>query len=241
MSITTIPGAVVAPLREGAYAVSRDVAEAIDQGEDLATCRERLAGVCSLLDAIGWSEDDPAKDTELDLAVHSTTLRAAVEIMLALLRTAASEPGPGGGRGLSEALRDFASVELPDDARRRLVLAPEVVLLLRSALYAEVARAAEDLAEECSLAAPTDWPDRLARFDAVRALLDMIGWRRHEDQGALEVDLALHGAMLRDVLEEDLETQRHLARTDDASQHKHATETASLIERVLKELKAVPR
>jgi hypothetical protein len=229
MLVITIPGVLFDPLREGGYAASRDVAEAIDHGVDLAVCRARLAGVCRLLDVIGWTREDPAVDTEVDFGVHAGTLRAAVEIMLPLLRDADGE------RDRYEALRDFAATELPG-SRQRLTLPAEVVVLLRGVLYVEVVRAAADLSEACSLASPGDWRGPLGRLDSVRALMDEVGWGVPERQQPVEIDLGMHGPLLLDMMENDLETQRWLADTDDAPQRERAAATAVLIERVLTQL-----
>lgn len=225
---TLIPGALVAPVREGVYAASRDLAETIEHGEELEVCRDRLAGICRLLEVIGWTDEEPVRDTEVDLGVHAATLRAAVVIMLPILEVAAGE------REQYAAMRDLAT-QLPE-APRWLEIRVEVVLLLRGILYAEVARASEELAEECTLTARTDVAEKLARFDRVRALLDAIGWGEGEQQLALEIDSGVHGQTLRDVLEADLELQLHLAATDDVSQREDATATAALIESFLAEL-----
>jgi hypothetical protein len=230
MSTTMIPGVLIEALREGAYAVSRDVAEAIDQADDLRVCRERLAGVCRLLDAIGWTRADPSADTEIDLDVHAATLRPAVAIMLPLLREADGE------RDVYEALRDFATV-LPD-VPRWLQVPVDVVVLLRSVLYADMTGAAEYLAVECSQLAPDDVAGKLAWFDRVRGLLDMVGWSEPEPQQALVLDFGLYGQTVRGVLEDDLETERDLADTDDPVQHERASKEAALIERFLAEMDA---
>jgi hypothetical protein len=174
MSTNTIPGVLIEAIREGAYAVSRDVAEAIDHGEDLRVCRERLAGVCRLLEAVGWTRADPSTDTDVDLDVHAATLRPLAAIMLPLLRDAAGE------RDVYEALRALAA-ELPD-VPLSLQVPVEVVVLLRSVLYAEVGVAAEYLAGDCSLRVPEDVEAKLARFDRVRGLQDMVGWSEPEQQ-----------------------------------------------------------
>jgi hypothetical protein len=215
------------PLREGAYAVSRDVAEAIDQSEDLCVCCARIAGVCRLLDVIGWTREDPARDTEVDFGVHAGTLRAVAALMLPLL-------SDWGEREHYEALRDFAATELPGPTQG-LTLPVEIVALLRGVLYAEVAGAAGDLSDACSLAPRGDWTGALARFDSVRALMDVLGWSV-PDQQLVEIDLGMHGPLLQDMMENDLETQRSLANTDDAPQRDRATATAALIERFLAEL-----
>jgi hypothetical protein len=232
MLVITIPGVLFDPLREGAYALSRDVAEAIDHGEELRVCRARLAGVCRLLHVIGWTCEDPAEDTEVDFGVHAGTLRAAVEIMLSLLRDADGE------RERYEALRDFAATELPG-SRQRLTLPAEVVVLLRGVLHVEVVRAAEDLSEACSLASLGDWLGPLGRLDGVRGLLDEISWSAPERQQPVEIDLGMHGPLLQDMMENDLEAQRYLADTHDATQRKRAAATAARVEWVLTQLEAV--
>lgn len=81
----TVLSALVPLLREGAGAVSRDIAEAIDTGDDLTGCRDRLTGVCDLLDEIGWSDEDPTVDTQLVVGEHGSTLTAVVDLMLGVL------------------------------------------------------------------------------------------------------------------------------------------------------------
>jgi len=73
MPTITIPRALIPLIREGAGAVSRDIAEAIDHDGDLPVCRDRLTSLCSLLDAI-------SRDEAVDLDVHEqgATLTAAV-------------------------------------------------------------------------------------------------------------------------------------------------------------------
>jgi hypothetical protein len=232
MTGITIPGVLVAPLREGAYAVSRDVAEAIDQGQGLKACRDRLTGVCRLLDAIGWTDEDPARDVEVDLGVNAAMLCAAVAVMLPLPQAGEGE------RDLYEALREFASAELP--AMPCLLEIPgEVVVLLRSVLRVELVTAAEHLPGDGSLRAFAGWPAKLARFDVLRAALDAIGWSRRERQQPVEIDFALHGQTIVDLLESDLEFRLSVAASGDCdvSEREDATKTAALIERFLAELK----
>jgi hypothetical protein len=81
--------------------------------------------------------------------------------------------------------------------------------------------------------APRQLVRALARLDSVRALLDEIGWDVSERQQPAEIDLGVHGPLLQDTMENDLETQRYLADTDDASQLERATEAAAVIERFL--------
>jgi hypothetical protein len=52
-----------------------------------------------------------------------------------------------------------------------------------------------------------------------------------EQQQPAEIDLGVHGPLLQDMTENDLETRRYLADTDDATQRERATEAAAVIER----------
>ncbi len=228
MSTITIPGVLIEAIREGAYAVSRDVAEAIDHGEDLRVCRERLAGVCRLLEAVGWTRADPSTDTDVDLDVHAATLRPLAVIMLPLLRDAAGE------RDVHEAMHGLAA-EL-SDVPPSLQVPVDVVVLLRSVLYAEVGVAAEYLAGDCALKVPEDVEGRLAWFDRVRGLQDMVGWSEPEHEQALVLDFGLCGQTVRDVLQGDLEIEREFTATDDPAQRERASDEAAVIERFLAEL-----
>jgi hypothetical protein len=229
----TVPGVLVAPVREGALAVSRDVAEAIDHGKSLRACRERLAGVCRLLDAIGWTQEEPASDVEVDLGVNAATLRAAIATMLPQLQASGSDRE----RGLYPTLRDFAA-EL-GAMPCWLAVPGDVVVLLRRVLRVEVARVAQDLEAQCSLQAPGDLAGMLARFDVLRAALDAIGWANREHQQPVDIDSALYGQTISDVLEADLVFQRSFTDTDDcdASEREGAANTAAMIERFLSDLK----
>jgi hypothetical protein len=232
-SISIIPGVLVVPVREGVYAASRDVAQAIDHGEGLRACSERLAGVCRLLDVIKWTEYEPAGEVEVDLGVHLAALRAAVEIMLPLLR----DSDRSGDRGLYEALSDFATANLPD-VPRRMVLPGEVVRLLRSLAYVEVVMASEEFDPKCELHASGYVTGPLARFDLARALLDAVGWEHPEHQERMEVDFAVYGRTIVDLLERDLDFQRSItdARDYTASEREDAAKTAALIEGFIAEL-----
>jgi hypothetical protein len=228
MLVITIPGVLYEPLRAGAYALSRDVAEAIDHGEDLNVCHARLAGICRLLDVIGWTREDAATDAEVDFGVHAGTLRAAVALMLPLM-DGRDEPER------YEALRDFAATELPGPTRR-LALSAEVIGLLWSVLDIEISRAAGDLSDTCSTAPPGDRVESLARLDSLHAIMDEVGLTMPEGQQTVEIDLAMHGPLLQDMMENDLETQRYLANTDDVGQRKRATSTEALLQGFLVEL-----
>jgi hypothetical protein len=230
-SMTIIPGLLCRPLREGAYEVSRGVAEAIDHGVELFVCRERLMGVLRLLDVMGWRDDDPAKDTEIDLGVHAATLRAVVDVMLPTLREAEGE------REAYEALRGFA-VELPG-ALLRLEVPAEVVALLRGALYAELGRAATEFDAECTDRVHERVVESLTWFDRLRALMDEIGWRESDQEQHLVLDPGLYSGTVRKVLESELAIQLDLVEdSHDPGEHQRATESAVLVERFLTQLEA---
>jgi hypothetical protein len=78
-----IPPSLIPQVREGAVELAKDVAEAIDQRDDLRGCAQRLTAVVRLLDALGG--DDTGAMVELDIAEHGERLRRAVALMLPLL------------------------------------------------------------------------------------------------------------------------------------------------------------
>jgi hypothetical protein len=79
----TIPPSLVPQVREGAVELAKDVAEAIDQGDDPRGCAERLTAVARLLDAT--DDKNTGAIVELDIAEHGETLRRALVVMLPLL------------------------------------------------------------------------------------------------------------------------------------------------------------
>jgi hypothetical protein len=92
MSITiTAPVVVVPLLREGADAVARGIAEAIDRDGDLVVCRGRLDGLCRLLGLLA----EPGGEVELDVAQHAATLTPAVGHVLAVLESGLDELDQG--------------------------------------------------------------------------------------------------------------------------------------------------
>jgi hypothetical protein len=108
MSTITIPGVLVARVREGAHAMAGDIAEAIDHGEDLIVCRDRLTSLCALLAAISGDEA-----VEIDVSEHGPTLRAAVGHVLSVLATWIADmndadPGKPGRQREYRLLSEFA-------------------------------------------------------------------------------------------------------------------------------------
>ena len=96
--------------------------------------------------------------------------------------------------------------------------------------------AAEFLAGDCSLKVPEDVEGRLAWFDRVRGLQDMVGWSASEHQEPLVLDFGVYGQTVRDVLQGDLEIEREFTDADDPAQCEQASNEAALIERFLAEL-----
>ena len=69
-------------MQEGASALARDVAQAIDNGEDLRDSARQLQAIAALQDALG--EDTDAM-LMLDVAEQGDMLRCAVEVMVPML------------------------------------------------------------------------------------------------------------------------------------------------------------
>jgi hypothetical protein len=84
-----IPAALLPCVREGTLALARDVAEAIDHGDDLRECTERLRAIYGLLDAIDGSAEGGS--AALAMGDHVQTVAQAVAIMLPLMTTAVSD------------------------------------------------------------------------------------------------------------------------------------------------------
>ena len=192
------------------------------------SCAERLMGVLRLLDVIGWSDEHPANDIEIDLEVHAATLRAVVGVMLPTLREAEGERE-------YEALRGLAA-ELPD-APARLEIPAEVVALLRGALYAALGSASTDVDAECIDRVHERVVETLTWFDRLRALMDEIGWREPEQEQPLTLDPDLYSLTVRKVLESELAIHLDLVEdSHDPGEHQRATATAVLVERFLTQL-----
>jgi hypothetical protein len=95
------------------------------------------------------------------------------------------------------------------------VLIPaEIVDLLRDGLRSQIALGAHDLesAEEQLDARehPERYQDPLRCMDALRALLDEIGWSTPASDR--QVDLTIHGAALIDALQDQLSVHANMAR-----------------------------
>ncbi|HYM53931.1 MAG TPA: hypothetical protein VES97_01105 [Solirubrobacteraceae bacterium] len=112
----------------------------------------------------------------------------------------------------------------------------DAVLRIREALYAQLGKAAEDLADASwKPERGAEWAEPVARFDRNRALLDEIGCNEPGAEWA-EIDLDTHWQTIVTALHWDLGTYEHLADTQDADQRERATANAAAIERLLGEL-----
>lgn len=107
----------------------------------------------------------------------------------------------------------------------------DVVVLLRGALYTELARACEDAPGVMPEAhTRSGWADVLARIDGARGALDVLGWDEPARQQGVEV--ALDAAII-DALEFDMDLFEWLAeqvRTESAEGRARAAAKAKTIE-----------
>lgn len=110
----------------------------------------------------------------------------------------------------------------------------EVVVLLRGALYIELARACEDAPAVMPEAHERAcWADVLARIDGARSALDAIGWEAPDEQH--DVTVVLDPAMIH-ALEEDYDGWdwlSHQEKTESAEGRQRARAKAETIKRFL--------
>ncbi len=136
------------------------------------------------------------------------------------------------------ALVGRADAETTDaDARSSIArtrLPADVVVLLRGALYTELARASEDAPGELPDAhTRSGWADVLARIDGARNALDALGWNAPARQQDVEVEL--DRAMI-DALDADIDFWEWLAeqdRTETPEGRTRAAAKANTIKRFL--------
>ncbi len=110
----------------------------------------------------------------------------------------------------------------------------DVVVLLRGALYTELARACEDAPGVMPEAhTRSGWADVLARIDGARKALDAIGWDAPARQQGVEVEL---DRTMIDALEFDMDLFEWLAeqeRTESPEGRARAAAKANTIERFM--------
>ncbi len=244
-NMVVIPARIISQVREGIEAVARDVAEAIDHAAsrgELFACRDRLGGVCALLDCLDRRLPEDAAVLEVDLGEHGTTLAAVVDVMCPVLETAVDElsdddparPEREAEHRLMLELQASVGVVL---GREGVVVVPgDVVVMLRGALFLELADFAGDLEPVAGTAAhlrDRGWVEPVARFDRVRAVLDQLGWESRDPEVDVVLDMRWYGQAIRDALERELDSLRDLAQEDAGAQCEWAMASAGVIERFL--------
>lgn len=247
MSTTSmIPGAVIQRIREGAYDTARDVAHGIHRGagrEELLDARDRLAGVCALLDRIGWSE------LQLDVGEHAPTLTAVVgslspKMRARLVELSEDDPARSGHEQEYRLLREFQTRLDEAIAMTGTTRVPAAVVAhLREGLLSELYNIHEHL--DALIIRPErsrrgKWAEPLARLDRVRPVLDLIGWEARDPEPDVELDLHQHRRVMETALSSELETMRDLADTDDDHQREWASKNVAVIEPFLAALESRP-
>lgn len=218
---TTIPAAVVPQLREALYlelaSISEDVGALVVARRDVRgewpALMARLDRTRGLLGVIGWRDSDPEQDAEVDLASDGRLIAEALRDYLPGERSLIAERGEhaAGQRKRArarvravEAFAESAGLDLVTEPVEHRVRVPEDFMgLLVEALLSELILAAQHV-EDAGLD-PASYPRPLARFDAIRALLDALGWGEH---GTAEIDLDPQGDVLAQALAGRLAMER---------------------------------
>jgi hypothetical protein len=237
-----VPVGVIACIREGIDAVARDVAEAIDQAAsraELFGARDRLGGVCALLDCLGQVSWEDGTGVEVDVREHGAALAAAIdELCLVALGDLSGD--------------DHATPEREEEYRLLLELQAGVrsvlgwsgtvripagvVVALREGLVSlldDVAGELDEVLVRPVRARGREWVKPVMRFDRVRAVLDLVGWEQRDPELGVEVDARWYGQTVKDALERELDSTLHLAETGDERQRERASAAAGVIERFL--------
>jgi len=100
---------------------------------------------------------------------------------------------------------------------KALTIPSNLVQILRAALITELGNAASAIAgfsEPDDDAGPEDLSDLLEEFDAHRAILEAIGLEQEGEHGPVEVDIDVHGDVLRAALESELAVRRDFLDVD---------------------------
>lgn len=247
-----IPAGVIALVREGAYALVRGVAEDVDHANglgELFAARDRLYGVCALVERIEHATREEARDVELDVRKHAAMLTAVVGVMLPLMEEwLADQPGDDPTRPEREmeyrTMQDLqANLALVFGWSGKTVVPGEVVVGMREGLVCLLAEAALDVdgvAVSAEHVRVGEWGEPVARFDRVRSVLDLIGWEHQNPEPDVEVELCWYGQSVVDALVTELGSMRDLAESDNGEQHERATRKAGVIERFLDALESRP-
>jgi hypothetical protein len=240
-----VPARVISQVREGIEVVARDVAEAIDysggRGE-LFGARDRLGGVCALLDCLDRMQREDAAGVEVDTGEHGATLAAAVDVMCLVLQRAVGDLSEDDPVWLDREAECRLMVELQESVgsvlgRPGVVVVPgDVVVGLREGLFSELAHFVGDLDQVVVRPAHMRegaWVEPVARFDRARAVLDLIGWENRDPEVDVEVDMRWYGQATRDALGMELDSMRHLAEAEEGQECERAMASAGIIERFL--------
>ncbi len=220
MSTITIPAAVVRELRGALYhrigSFGEDIASINHEptnAEELAEWSEPIAVFnrsCALLNRIGWLAHDPEQGTEIDLDRYRWTIEHVLGSDLELHRSIATEPSrittePERQRAAEhastlEAFAADAGLDLDAEHGGHYVTVPcDFADVLVETLLTDLQTAAQNVEGGPDA-------DALERFDAIRELLDAIGWGEGE-----RIDLDLYGYALARALADRLDLERHMA------------------------------
>jgi hypothetical protein len=105
----------------------------------------------------------------------------------------------------------MSNISIPADAVR----------ILRNAVHTEIGQDAYEIQSVSETgqgdANPEQYAGPLKRFDAHRALLDAIGWRKPDSDEPVQIDAERHRAVLVSTLERRLAVERDLAHESDPS------------------------
>jgi hypothetical protein len=98
-----------------------------------------------------------------------------------------------------------------------ITIPARIVRYLREALHSQLGMAAEDIGQashEGGRVKPTLYAEPLARFDRIRALLDLIGWKDETGETPAIVNFVTHRPALLAALQAQLETERSMSDDD---------------------------
>jgi len=259
MSVLSVPAAVIPRLREGTHLQLADGAETIqrvasawDKDDPPAGERALMERAWALIDVLGWAGDIP-ESIDINVREHGVALRAAIDnIVTSLTDVIADLPADDPIRAERveelQALREFEGAALRAIERERteariIVVPADVAEQLRSALYADLARAGNDLDTACSTTEPGDVASPVGKLRRLFAVLDDIGWSKEPPTPeALTID-GRHLQVVVDTLEADQEgwewTAEH-TQLEDLPGRERAKTIAEIIERFLNTLPTSP-
>jgi hypothetical protein len=190
----------------------------------------------AVLDVIGWNDREPEPDAVLDIQPYRCTITRALRGSLATEYHLMGEQGDDAKRQRDgartrartiEAWAESVGLDLDAEPVEHLVAVPaDFMDLLVESLLADFTLAAQGV--EGAGVTPASYPTPLAWFDAIRALLDELGWGERETvdiddvhrealQRVRVVDLDVHREALQRVLVDRLEEEH--ARIVDADRN----------------------